>query len=103
LLAGCSRAHRMEACGGAHDWAGCVGGRGHTVKAMAPPCVKPSLELNTREMADAVAMRKTITGPTMRVVPVKDLAPQDIQPLHRVGRAGTADGIYASRLPWCEP
>jgi transposase len=35
-------------------------------------------------MADAEAMGEAVTRPTMRFVPVKELAPQDFQALHRI-------------------
>ena len=74
----------MEACGGAHDWARRFREHGHCVKLMAPQCVKPYVKSNTHDMADAEAMGEAVTRPTMRFVPVKALAQQDIQALHRV-------------------
>jgi transposase len=35
-------------------------------------------------MADAEAVREAVTRPTMRFVPIKELAQQDRQALHRV-------------------
>jgi transposase len=74
----------MEACGGAHDWARRFREHGHSVKLMAPQCVKPYLKSNTQDMADAEAMGEAVTRPTRRFVPVKELAQQDSQALHRV-------------------
>jgi transposase len=74
----------MEACGGAHYWARRFREHGPIVKWMAPQCVKPSVKSNQHDRADAAAMGEAVTRPTMRCVPVKELAPQDFQALHRV-------------------
>jgi transposase len=73
----------MEAYGGAHDWARCFREDGHCAKVIAPPCVKPSVEANTPEMADAEAIGEAVTRPTMRFVPFNEFAPQDLLSLHR--------------------
>ena len=74
----------MEACGGAHYWARRFREHGHIVKLMAPQFVKPYLKSNTHDRADAEAIGAAVTRPTMRVVPVKELAQRDFQALHRV-------------------
>jgi len=74
----------MEACGGAHDWARRFRAHGHTVKLMAPQFVKPSVKSNTHDRADAEAIGEAVTRPTMRFVPIKELAQQDFQALHRM-------------------
>ena len=74
----------MEACGGAHDWARCLREQGHEVKLMAPQFVKPYAQSNKNDMRDAEAIAEAVTRPSMRFVPVKDVAQQDIQALHRV-------------------
>jgi transposase len=74
----------MEACGGAHYWARRFREHGHCVKLMAPQFVKPYVKSNKHDMADAEAIGEAVTRPTMRFVPVKELAQQDIQALHRV-------------------
>jgi hypothetical protein len=75
----CSSDGRLQGrtrLGGALPWAyGDVDG---------PPCVKSSVKSNTHAMADADAMGKAVTRPTMRVVPVKDLGQRDNNPLDRV-------------------
>jgi transposase len=65
----------VEAFGGAHNWARCFREHGHCVKVIAPPYVKPSVEANTPEMVDAETVGEAVTRPTMRFVPVKELAP----------------------------
>ena len=74
----------IEACGGAHDWARRFRAHGHEVKLMAPQFVKPYVKSNTNDSRDAEAIAEAVTRPTMRFVPVKDVAQQDIQALHRV-------------------
>src|SRR6516165_5204717 len=74
----------MEACGGAHDWARRFRAYGHEVKLMAPQFVKPYVKSNKNDMRDAEAIAEAVTRPTMRFVPIKDVAQQDIQALHRV-------------------
>jgi transposase len=74
----------MEACGGAHYWARRFREHGHSVKLMAPQFVKPYVKSNKHDMADAEATGEAVTRPTMRFVPIKELAQQDFQALHRV-------------------
>src|SRR5918912_2389105 len=74
----------MEACGGAHYWARRLREQGHMVKLRAPQFVKPYVKSNKNDMRDAEAIAEAVTRPRMRFVPVKDLAQQDIQALHRV-------------------
>jgi transposase len=74
----------MEACGGAHYWARQLRHQGHDVKLMAPQFVKPYVKSNKNDMRDAEAIAEAVTRPTMRFVPIKDVAQQDIQALHRV-------------------
>src|SRR5262245_20248940 len=73
----------MEACGGAHEGARRFRENGHTVKWMAPQFVKPYVKSPKNEMRDAEAIAEAVTRPTMRFVPVKGVAQQDIQSLHR--------------------
>ncbi len=74
----------MEACGGAHYWAQKLRNQGHDVKLMAPQYVKPYVKTNKNDLRDAEAIAEAVTRPTMRFVPIKDVAQQDIQALHRV-------------------
>ena len=73
-----------EACGGAHDWARRFREHGHAVKLMAPQFVKPYVKANKNAMRDAEAIAEAVTRPTMRFVPTKEVAQQDIQALPRV-------------------
>jgi transposase len=74
----------MKACGGAHYWARRFREYGHTVRLMAPQFVKLSVKSNKHDMADAEAIGGAVSRPTMRFVPIKELAQQDFQALHRV-------------------
>ena len=74
----------LEACGGAHDWARQFHQQGHTVKRMAPQLVKPYVKSHKNDRRDAEAIAEAVTRPTMRFVPLKDVAQQDVPALHRV-------------------
>src|SRR3546814_16802625 len=55
----------MEACGRAHYWDRQLQGLGHTVKLMAPQFVKPYVESNTYDVADAQAICEASCRPLM--------------------------------------
>jgi transposase len=74
----------MEACGGAHYWARQLQQQGHQVRLMAPQYVKPYVKTNKNDLRDAEAIAEAVTRSSMRFVPVKDVAQQDLQALHRV-------------------
>jgi transposase len=74
----------MEACGGAHYWARRFREHGHEVKLMAPQFVAPYRKANKNDLRDAEAIAEALTRPTMRFVPVKSVAQQELQALHRV-------------------
>jgi transposase len=73
-----------EAWGGAHDWARRFRAHGHEVKRMAPQFVKPLVQSHTNDRRDAEAIADAVTRPTLRFVPTKAIAQQDLQALHRV-------------------
>jgi transposase len=77
----------MEACGGSNYWARELQGLGHTVKLMDARYVKPYVKGNKNDFNDAEALAEAVRRPTMRFVPIKTVAQQDIQAIHRV-RAG---------------
>jgi transposase len=74
----------MEACGSAHHWAREIEQLGHTVKLMSPQFVKPYRKGNKNDPNDAAAICEAVTRPSMRFVPLKSAAQQDLQALHRV-------------------
>ena len=50
----------MDACGSAHYWARKLGEFGQTVKLMAPQFVKPYVQTNKNDMADAEAICEAV-------------------------------------------
>src|SRR5260370_15114596 len=74
----------MEACGSAHYWAREIEKLGHTVKLMSPQFVKPYRKGNKNDPNDAEAICEAVTRRSMRFVPIKSEAQQDLQALHRV-------------------
>jgi transposase len=73
----------MEACGGAHYWARRFREHGHEGKLMAPQVVKPYVKSNKHDPGDVEAICEAVTRPTMRFVPIKEVAQRDLQSLHR--------------------
>ena len=74
----------MEACGGAHYWARKFQQMGHEVKLISPQFIKPYVKSNKNDYNDAEAICEAVSRPQMRFVPVKGVAQQDIQALHRI-------------------
>jgi transposase len=72
----------MEACGGAHYWAGVLAEQGHTVRLMAPAFVKPYLKSNKNDRNDAEAICEAVQRPTMRFVAAKRPEQQSVLHLH---------------------
>lgn len=81
-----ARQHRcligMEACGGAHYWAGALTRLGHTVRLMAPAFVKPYLKSNKNDRNDAEAICEAVQRPSMRFVAAKTPEQQAVLHLH---------------------
>jgi transposase len=74
----------MEACSSAHYWAREIEKLGHTVRLMNPQFVVPYRKGNKNDPNDAEAICEAVTRPSMRFVPIKCEAQQDLQALHRV-------------------
>jgi transposase len=74
----------MEASGGAHYWAREFTKLGHTVKLMSPQFVKPYVQSQKNDPNDAAGICEAVARPRMRGVPVKSVAQQDMQALHRI-------------------
>jgi transposase len=74
----------MEACGGAHYWARRFREHGHDVRLIAPHFIKAYVKSPKNDARDAEAICEAVTRPTMRVVPITRVEPQDLQALHRV-------------------
>ena len=73
----------LEACATAHLWARQIGALGHTVRLIPPAYVKPYLQRQKIDAADAEAICEAVTRPNMRFVPVKSAQCQSILMLHR--------------------
>lgn len=73
----------MEACGSAHHWARKLQSFRHTVRLMAPQFVKPYVNTNKNDAADAEAVCEAVARPNMRFVPIKYVEQQAVSALHR--------------------
>jgi transposase len=74
----------LEACSGAHYWARELVKLGHEARLISPQFVKPYVKGNKNDANDAEAICEAVGRPTMRFVPIKSIAQQDLQMLHRV-------------------
>jgi transposase len=74
----------MEACASAHHWGRELQAAGRQVRLINPRFVKPFVKGSKNDAADAEGIFEAATRPTMRFVPVKNMAQQDLQSLHRI-------------------
>jgi transposase len=75
----------MEACGSAHHWARKIEKLGPHGKANETAVRRPLYRKgNKNDPNDAEAICEAVTRPSMRFVPIKSEAQQDLQALHRV-------------------
>jgi transposase len=74
----------LEACPGAHHWGRLFVGMGHEVRLLPAQYVRPYVKTNKNDAADAEAICEAMTRPTMRFVPIKSVAQQEVLMLHRV-------------------
>ncbi len=74
----------MEACGGAHHWARKLMAMGHKVKLMAGKAVKPFVNGNKNDAADALGIWLALQQPKVKAVAVKTEAQQAVLALHRM-------------------
>lgn len=74
----------MEACPSAHHWGRIFQEAGRQVRLIHPRFVKPFVRGAKNDAVDAEAIFDAASRPTMRFVPVKTLAQQDLQALHRI-------------------
>jgi len=86
----------MESCGSSYFWARQIEKSGHHVKLMAPQLVKPYVKSNKNDQNNAEAIAEAVRRPTMRFVPIKNIAQQDIQSLHRVREGAIKHKIFMS-------
>jgi transposase len=94
----------MEACAGAHWVARRIQGLGHQARLISPQYVKPFLQGNKNDFADAQAICEAASRPSMRFVSPRNETQQTISALHRVrealvrDRTGTVNQIHAFLL-----
>jgi transposase len=74
----------MEACFGAHHLGRRFVAMGHEVRLLPPAYVRPYVKTQKNDDRDAEGIAEASSRPTMRTVPVKTVAQQDLQTLHRV-------------------
>lgn len=74
----------MEACSGANYWARQLKELGHDSRLISPQFVKPYVKSNKSDRNDAEAICEAVGRPSMRFVPIKTVAQQDIQAIHRI-------------------
>jgi len=74
----------IEACGSSNYWARRLRAVGHEVRLISPQYGKPYVKTNKNDCNDAEAICEAVARPTMRLVPIKNIAQQDIQALHRI-------------------
>lgn len=74
----------LEACASAHHWARSLAVLGHEARLIAPSYVKPYVQRQKNDAADAAAIAEALTRPHMRFVPIKSVAQQSALMLHRV-------------------
>jgi transposase len=71
----------LEACGGTHYWARELQALGHDAVLLPPQLVKPYVQRNKNDAADADAICEAMSRPRMRFVPVKSAEQQAAQML----------------------
>ena len=74
----------MEACGGAHEWGRELIKLGHDVRLLAPKMVRPFVQRNKTDAADAHGIWTASQQPGMKFVPIKNDAQQVVLALHRL-------------------
>ena len=74
----------MEACGGAHYWGRKLTEMGHEVRLIAAQRVRPFVQGNKNDAADAQGIWEAVQRPKMKFVALKSEAQQAILSLHRM-------------------
>jgi transposase len=74
----------MEACYSSHYWARLFKSFGHQVKLFPTQHVQPFVRGNKNDHNDALAIAEASQRPGIKAVPIKTVAQQDIQSLHRL-------------------
>jgi transposase len=74
----------MEACGGAHEWARQLIRLGHQVRLLPPKMVRPFVQRNKTDAADAHAIWTAGQQPGVKFVAIKNAEQQVVLALHRL-------------------
>lgn len=74
----------LEACGSAHWWARKIGSLGHEVVLLHAKFIRPFVQNNKTDAADAKAIWSAVQQPGMRTVAAKSEDQQAVLGLHRV-------------------
>jgi transposase len=74
----------MEACGSAHGWARKISSLGHEVKLLHAKFIRPFVQNNKTDAADAKAIWTAVQQPGMRSVAAKSEDQQAMLGLHRI-------------------
>lgn len=81
----------MEACAGSHWIARRLSAMGHEAKLISPQFVKPFVQGNKNDFADAQAICEAASRPSMRFVSPRNEVQQTISATHRVREALVRD------------
>jgi transposase len=81
----------LEACGSAHHWARLLLSQGHQVVLLPPHAVRPYVQRNKTDQADAKALLEAYRNEDIRPVPVKSIDQQALAALHRLRSAWVAE------------
>ena len=74
----------LEACGSAHWWARKLRTMGHDVRLLHARYIRPFVQTNKTDTADAKALWTAAQQPEMRTVSIKSEEQQAILALHRI-------------------
>lgn len=74
----------IEACGSSHHWGRELQALGHEVRLIHPAYVKPYVQRQKNDAADAAAICEAVTRPTMPFVKVRSVASQAALMHHKV-------------------
>jgi len=74
----------IEGCASAHYWARALTAQGHRVELLPAQYVKGYVRGNKNDYNDALAIADAVRSPEMRRIPIKTVAQQDVQALHRL-------------------
>lgn len=94
----------MEACAGAHWMSRRIEALGHQAKLISPQFVRPFVQGNKNDFADAQAICEAASRPSMRFVSPRNEAQQTVSALHRVResrvreRTGVINQVHAFLL-----